>query len=46
MNKDQFKKINENEIVIYIQPNNLQVLNKTIKDLVNFKNCIETKKYE
>lgn len=46
MNEDQFKKISDNEVIIYIQPNNLQVLNKTIKDLVNFKNCIEMKKYE
>ena len=46
MNEDQFKKISDNEVTIYIQPNDLQVLNKIIKDLVNFKNCIETKKYE
>ena len=46
MNEDQFKKINDNEVTIYVQPYNLKILEKVIKKLQNFKICIKLKKYE
>ena len=46
MNEGQFKKNSDNEVTIYVQPYNLETLEKIIEDLQNFKICIKSKKYE
>lgn len=46
LNKEEFQLLDNNKILVYIEPYNLNALACVIKDLTDFKTCIETKKYE
>ncbi len=46
LNKEEFQLLDNNKILVYIEPYNLNTLTHVIEDLTDFKTCIETKKYE